>query len=323
MKRDVKRHQLTPLLIAGLLAMDVPAPAIEPSPRPDRKGDVAELVDRVVAYVERFHHEMEGAVLEERYVQLLRKPCCIEPRSPGDDPNLRWNEPGGRGRQKGVVEQRQLLSELLLVPVSGGMKIGYRDVLEVDGRPVKARDERMRRLFEEGTTASEVELGKIAAESTRFNLGPLRRTANIPSMPLLYLVPSARERLYFSSGGRERRDGREVAVLEFREDDSPTLVADAAGRDMPARGRIWVDAETGAIREVELRIGERARRVLRVWFRDESRMKVLVPIRMWEWYERIQVSGETWPVDLEAMATYSNVRLFTVSTTEGAGEAIP
>lgn len=323
MKRAVKRHQLAVLLFAGLLSPAILARASEPAARPERKGELAELVDRVIGYVERFHHEMEGAVLEERYVQILKRPCCSEPKNAGENQWLAWNERGMGDLPKGVVERRQLFSELLLVPASGGMKIGYRDVFEVDGRPVKARGERMQRLFEQGTTESEGELGRIAVESARFNIGPLRRTANIPSMPLLYLRPAMRERHYFSSGGRDRREGVELSVVEFREDGSPTLVSDANGRDMPARGRLWVDSESGAIREIELRIGERVRRVLRVWFRDEPRMKVLVPGRMWEWYERIPIPGEVWPVDLEALAVYSNVRLFTVSTTEGAGEAIP
>jgi hypothetical protein len=202
------------------------------------------------------------------------------------------------------------------------MKVGYRDVFEVDGQPVRARSERMRRLFETGTPEGQVELGRIAAESARYNIGPLLRTTNTPSVPLLYLSPAMRPRLHLSSGGRSRREGRELALVEFREDGSPTLVADSAGRDMPARGKVWVDPESGAIREVEVRIGERARRVVRVWFRDEPRMKVLVPQKMWEWYERIPIPGDAWPVDLEALATYTAVKLFTVSTTEESGEAV-
>ncbi|MEZ5313744.1 MAG: hypothetical protein R2862_08895, partial [Thermoanaerobaculia bacterium] len=169
----------------------------------------------------------------------------------------------------------------------------------------------------------EIELGRIAAESARFNLGPLRRTANLPTMPLLFLTPARRAGLYFSRGGRDERDGRDLVEIDFREDGSPTLVADADGRDMPARGRLWIEPESGAVREIELRVGERVRRILHVWFRNEPRMSILVPDRMWEWYERIKVSGETWPVDLEALATYSEVRLFTVSTTGETGDPIP
>jgi hypothetical protein len=290
--------------------------------RTERRAEVDRIVDQVLAYVEQFHREMEGAVLEERYVQALKRPCCSEPRDPGENPALEWRAGALAGPAKGVVERRQLLSELLLVPVSGGLKVGYRDVFEVDGRPVRARDRRMHRLFEAGTAEGEIELGRINAESARFNIGPLRRNANTPSLPLLFLAPAMRDNLRFAIGGHVRRGDREVVVLEFREDGSPTLVSDAAGRDMPSRGRAWVDPESGAIREIELRVGERGRRVVRVWFRDEPRLGVLVPERMWEWYERIQMPEETWPVDLEGLATYTSVKLFTVETTETDGATV-
>ena len=127
-----------------------------------------------------------------------------------------------------------------------------------------------------------------------------------------------RPNLYLSSGGRDRRDGRDLAVLEFREDGSPTLSSAADGRDVPARGRAWVEPESGAVREIELRLGEGSRRVLHVWFRDEARLGVLVPIRMWEWFEKIPIAGETWPADLETLATYTGLKLFVVTTEEGA-----
>ena len=54
-----------------------------------------------------------------------------------------------------------------------------------------------------------------------------------------------------------------------------------------------------------------------VWFRDEARLGVLVPVRMWEWFEKIPIAGETWPADLETLATYTGLKLFTVTTEEG------
>ena len=55
---------------------------------------------------------------------------------------------------------------------------------------------------------------------------------------------------------------------------------------------------------------------------------MLVPTRMWEWYEKIPIGDEVpagasqraWPADLEGLATYSNLRLFSVETSEEVGE---
>jgi hypothetical protein len=297
-----------------------------------RSERLAALVARVGAYVERFQVEMEAAVLDESYVQVLRRPCCREPRAPGEDPELAWQTSATVARAKGVIARRQLRAEVLLVRLPGGPRVGYRDVFEVEGKVLQDRAERVRRLFLSGTQESTLELGRIAAESARFNLGRLQRTTNLPTLPLLYLVPAMHSRLYLSRGGDEEVDGVKTTVLEFREDASPTLVASAQGIDMPARGRAWVEPETGRIRRIELRYVPSARggarRVMNVWFRDDPRLGVLAPERMWEWYERIPVGEEegatraqlSWPADLEGLATYSPPRLFSVDTSEEVGE---
>lgn len=293
-----------------------------------RRGRLDAVVASVGAYVERFQAEMEAAVLEESYVQLLRQPCCREPRKPGEDPLLTWSDAWNTAGRRGLIARRQLKSEVLLVRISGGMRVGYRDVYEVDGKAIQDRSERVRRLFLSGTQESALALGRIAAESARFNLGQVQRTTNLPTLPLLYLVPAMHPRLYFSRGGEEVVDGTETTILEFREDASPTLAASAAGIDMPARGRAWVEPESGRIRRIELRYSAGARRVMRVGFREDPRIGVLAPAWMWEWYEKVPIGDElpagdskrAWPADVEALATYTNPRLFSVETSEDIGE---
>lgn len=160
---------------AGALAQapaGVPAPAAEEAPR---KGRLEALVASAGAYVQRFQTEMEAAVLDERYVQLLRQPCCRESRNPGEDPLLAWQDVRPKTAPKGLLARRQLRSEVLLVRIAGGMQVGYRDVYEVEGKTLQDRNERVRRLFLSGTEESTLELGRIAAESARFNLGRMLR----------------------------------------------------------------------------------------------------------------------------------------------------
>lgn len=286
-----------------------------------------ELAKRAGAYVERFQAEMATAVLEERYVQILRQPCCRETRHPGEDPLLVWGESGAE-RPKGLLARRELRSEVLLVSVASGLKVGFRDVYEVDGRTVQDRSERLRDLLLAGSDESALELGRIAAESARFNLGAMRRTTNLPTLPLLYLAPAMQSRLYLSRGGGAQLDSISTEILEFREDGSPTLAASAQGIDMPARGRAWIEPESGRIRRIELRYSPGARRVMNVWFRDDPRLEVLVPARMWEWYEKVPIGEEipadakqrAWPADLEGLAVYDDLRLFSVDTSETVGE---
>ncbi|MBP9146227.1 MAG: hypothetical protein KBI44_17250 [Thermoanaerobaculia bacterium] len=310
------------LILAG--AVTAGAQAGEGASRRERMNA---LVASVGAYVERFQAEMEAAVLDESYVQLLRQPCCREPRRPGEDPLLAWDDTHQAVARRGLLARRQLKSEVLLVRIAGGMRVGYRDVYEVDGRKIQDRSQRVRNLFLSGTDESALALGRIATESARFNLGQMQRTTNLPTLPMLYLVPAMHPRLYFSRGGDEEMDGTKTTVLEFREDASPTLAATAAGIDMPARGRAWVEPDTGRIRRIELRFAAGARRVMTVWFRDDPRVEFLPPARMWEWYERIPVGDVLpagnlkggWSADVEALATYTDLRLFSVETSEDIG----
>lgn len=322
------------VLAAAADAQSAPAPAPAEAAKapqagdPARRGRLEALVASVGAYVERFQTEMEAAVFDESYVQLLRQPCCRESRNPGEDPALAWEATPARVRPKGLLARRQLKSEVLLVRVAGGLRVGYRDVYEVDGRSIQDRNERVRQLFLAGSAESALALGRIAAESARFNLGQMQRTTNLPTLPLLYLVPAMLPRLYFSRGGEAELDGAKTTILEFREDASPTLAASAHGIDMPARGRAWVEPESGRIRRIELRYSAGARRVMNVWFGEDPRLGVLAPTRMWEWYEKIPLGSElpvtagqrAWPADLEGLATYTNLRLFSVDTSEEIGE---
>lgn len=311
---------------AGTRSLALPnAPADDDRSRP---GRLEALVASVGAYVERFQSEMEAAVLDESYVQLLRQPCCRESRNPGEDPRLAWESAPVGARPKGLIARRQLRAEVLLVRVAGGLRVGFRDVYEVDGRSVQDRHERLRQLFLSGSGEGATALGRIAAESARFNLGQIQRTTNLPTLPLLYLAPAMHPRLHFSRGGEDEVDGVKTTVLTFREDASPTLAASAQRIDMPARGRAWVEPGSGRVRRIELRYETGARRVMVVWFRDDPRIGVLSPAKMWEWYERVPLGDEpaaspsqrAWPADLEGLATYSDLRLFSVDTSEEIGE---
>ncbi len=98
------------LILAG--AVSAGAQTAEGASRRER---LDALVASVGAYVERFQVEMEAAVLDESYVQLLRQPCCREPRRPGEDPLLAWDETNSNVVRRGVLARRQLKSEVLLV----------------------------------------------------------------------------------------------------------------------------------------------------------------------------------------------------------------
>jgi hypothetical protein len=71
--------------------------------------------------------------------------------------------------------------------------VGYRDTFEVDGRPVRDREDRLQRLLSSDAPAS---AARIASESARFNLGNsiVTRNVNVPTLVLEMLQPRNQDR---------------------------------------------------------------------------------------------------------------------------------
>ena len=279
-------------------------------------SDPAELVVKMRAYVARVEHELASVVLEERYVQIA-KPWTKPPKGPEHEPALSWSTADARRSTTIVFASRRLLSDVLLVQTSDDMWVGYRDVFEADGKPVRQRDDRLKRLFLSPSTTKGDDLFRISRESARYNLGRVVRTINVPTFPLLYLHPRHANHMRFSHKGVEDLDGRSCAVVEFDEVGKPTLVGTLEGGHVRAWGRVWVEPDSGRVRRIEARVEPgRQRQAVRVTFAEHPGMDVLVPREMWEWYERSPIVGQGNDLMVEALATYSNVRRFTVSTSE-------
>ena len=87
----------------------------------------------------------------------------------------------------------------------------------------------------------------ILAESNRYNLGPVVLTVNIPTLALLFLDPANQSRFTFERKGRRRVQGVETAEVQLVERERPALVRAGANRDAPAKGRVWIEPESGAV----------------------------------------------------------------------------
>ena len=96
---------------------------------------VEQLLDRATSYVEDLVAKLSRVVAEEQYVQEY----------------LLSGVEGSRGSFLGspkVVERRTLKSDLLLVKPAGlDQWLVFRDVFEVDARPVRDRENRLAKLF--------------------------------------------------------------------------------------------------------------------------------------------------------------------------------
>jgi hypothetical protein len=252
------------------------------------------ILDRAGAYVTRYSDTFRNVLAEETYRQLWLR---------GD-----WGRGSARdeatyGPERGhqSVEMRSLRSEIVWVTVPGPQPWGvFRDVVELNGRKLKNHEGRLEKLFASPPPTALEQAREILEESSHHNLGG-RRDVNLPTLALVWLLPENQSRLEL-----ERKGERTIASLpgvevEFREVASPTLVRDQRqDRDVPSRGRFWIDPTSGAVLRSEIQYVGRG--FVSTEYRPEPGFDVLVPDVMQE------TSG------FKATARYAKYRRFDVAT---------
>lgn len=245
------------------------------------------LPDRVRDYIDRFERDASALAAEEDYVQRLET---------------------GEGATR-TASTRRLRSDYVLVkPADTEPWLGYRDVFEVDGSPVRDRSARLEQLLRSTSPDSRERAIGFVNEGSRFNLGP-ERTINTPTLPLQLLARANADRFRLRvPRGWERATDVEVG---FTERDGPSVVRTPDGASVQTSGSIRVRVRDGAILNARLafRFGrnpEMAKRpdaMLRVEYGEVAGIPVLVPVRMVE--DLPLLDGRA-----SGVASYSNYRRF-------------
>ncbi len=268
--------------------------------------------------MENFQRTLSAVVAEERYVQVVRL-WSGAPPVPGREPDLAWRPATGTRhtpRRSGPLRRRQLLSDVLLVQAPAEEWIGYRDVVEVDGKAVRDRAVRVQKLFTSPRPDDKRQLQRIAEESARHNLGT-GRNINLPTFPLQTLRESARDRFVWTRQPDDPQRSPCCAVLAFAEVRSPTIVRTPAGRDVPIAGQVWVEPLTGRVTRAVLTFSNESEQVdgaFDVTYGARIGFDVLLPERLWEWYRTPDPEHLGRGAYVEGEASYGNFRQFTVST---------
>lgn len=262
------------------------------------------VLARAADYVAQYQKGLRGVVAEETYAQNMT--------------SNRAGGPGGRSRMS--RESRRLKSDLLLVQLpdqEGWMQ--FRDVFEVDGKPVRDRDQRLYRLFVEAKPGAQEQAEALQAESSRYNLGPLLRTINVPMMALYIFDRNihAGIKYQFADAGNTNRfseiaKAEAVVMVEFSETDDATLIKGEKGRPIPSHGRAWIDKSDGRILQTELIARDTTLRAqINVTYKQQDGIAVLVPEEMRETYQIQRTETR-----IDARAKYDRFRQFTVTTDE-------
>jgi hypothetical protein len=260
-----------------------------------------QVLARASEYAAAFQKQLAGIVLEETYEQDVRA------------------LPGASMRAGSA--HRELRSDVLLVKVEGVDRwVQFRDVFEVDGKPIRDRDERLERLFLKPSRTSWAQAERIAIESARHNLGNVQRTVNLPVLALIFLDPAQLPRFAFTRvrpGNLRPFAGiiaseHDVWALQYQEAKTNTVIRTTGDRDLPAHGRFWIDAPTGRVLRTEI-IAEdlNLRGKVDVTYRLEPGLGFLVPAEMREEY-----LNRTRNSRILGKAVYGKFRKFSVTTEE-------
>jgi len=286
------------LALAMAIAGGWSARAQEPS--------LAAVLERAGDYVASFQRQLSGVVAEETYIQDVREPMLTGtvPRAP-----LRTGP-----------MHRELKSDLLLVkPEKADRWIQFRDVFEVDGRPVRDRSERLMKLFVEPTQSTAGQVEQIVSESARYNIGNVMRNINVPVFALLILDAERRDHFKFArvgngapaiGGDLKPDDG--IWVIRYEETGRGTIITTAFGRDLPSRGRFWIDPATGRVLMSELVAEDTlVAGTVVVKYQPDVVADLLVPVAMRERYLERRNNAR-----IDGAATYGKFRQFQVKVDE-------
>lgn len=248
------------------------------------------VLSRAAAYSTEYHQRFKVLVAEEHYVQRAGPE-----RSPLDPP------------RQGLDRERTLKSDYILVPDFAGTNtwLGVREVLEVDGEPATTDRAQVRELLEDTSRPIASRLRALSDQQAKYNLGDLYRTINVPTLPLVFLLPDRQPRFRFKHTGATTFRGTSVWIVSYEEKDRPTIIKTPEGADVLSSGSFWIDPTTGAVLRTELRAGQTSGRpipaLILVGYVYNPRFEMLLPDDMNELY----LTGRS---RIEAHATYSNYR---------------
>jgi hypothetical protein len=235
------------------------------------------LLARTAAYVQRFVDDFANVVAEEEYTQEFRMS-------------------GGR---------RRLKSDFLFVRSPGEERLfqTFRDVLEVNGRPVSDQQERLTRLFLEPFQSAIRRASEISRAAERH--GDNRGRLVDPLQVIAFLQSEYQPNFEFELRGSAPALGNGVREVRFNQP------VEVALRGAVANLLAWIEEPTGRVLKTELRTGiGAATRITTTTFGFDTTLRINVPVEM---RDAVPVGAQD---EFLGRARYRNFRRFSVEARE-------
>lgn len=260
------------------------------------------VLARAADYVERYQYELGSVIAEEHYHQMAD------------------------GRRS-----RRMVSDLLVLATPGTQEpwLAFRDVIEVDGKPVEDRLQRLEDLFLQTPRITGALRRRLIIESARFNIGAITRNVNVPTMALQILASSDQSRFTFEQDGEKTIDGIRTWEIDYEETEPPAMIKNGQGDDLFSHGTVWIEPSSGRVVETDFRTEDKEIQLsieLRVRYQQDETLGMLVPSRMTERYHvRLRPITNNplarRSIEVNCEATYTNFRRFQVEVEIDLGAA--
>jgi len=267
-------------------------------------------------YIEEYERRISAIGAEEEYTQAVHTSGANVIGNPLANPTA-----ATRAAAMGSSLTRMTRANIMTISLGARGWVSFRDVFELNGRPIRDREERLTRILQNVNPDSLEQARQIAVESARYNLDAetvrIDRTINVPMTALVYLRGANQARSIFRLGKQERVGGVPCLTLQFVEQSLPRLTR--TNDNAPAQGTFWIDmAAGGRIVKTELRIQsgggqtQPVRAQTAVTYTRVDKLDLWVPTVMDEAYELLSTRQT-----VTGHATYSDFREFKVTTSEG------
>ena len=229
MKRRVARLSLA-LLAGFLLGATAHSTAFAQQPT------LEDLLAKAAQYAAAFADPSRALVCEESYEYTFFR---------------RMLNAGGRSERL-PQGGRKWVAEKVVLATPDDEKAGlpwteFRDIVALDGKPVRDGASRLQKLLIEPKVAEATEAMKVTRESTGFQSGRLDRMVLLPRLPAVFLHAANQPRFAFTKGGGRTIKGVKTVEVKFQEKGSPTILRTSGGQDAPSTGSFWIDPATGAV----------------------------------------------------------------------------
>lgn len=179
-------------------------------------------------------------------------------------------------------------SEFVLVGLADGQLASFRDVYAIDSNALRPRDGRLLKLLAQPASASvQDEATAITNEALRYYVNTNLRSLDMPTLPLVYLLAANQGKSVFTLDSVKNQGGAQVAIVKFKVTDGTGLVPVPDGAT--TTGRFWIETGSGAIRQTEFSVSDRA-----FSFRAAAKYTRDATLGLWvpaELFQQIDISG--------------------------------